>query len=76
MTHTLNIHTWKKMDIRKVKVDHLTILACLPCTLILVSSFEGETPKICAKHFDNMYFIQFNSKLNEKKKTFGIKEEQ
>ena len=55
------------MDIRKVKIDYLTILACLLCTLSLVSSFEGEAPKICAKHFDNMYFIKFNSKLNEKK---------
>ena len=53
------------MDIRKVKVDHLTILACLPCTLCLVLHFEVETHKICAKHFDNMYFIKFNSKLNE-----------
>ena len=54
------------MDIRKVKVDHLTILACLPCTLSLVSHFGVEAPKICAKHFDIMYFIKFNSKLNEK----------
>ena len=62
------------MDIRKVKVDHLTILACLPCTPSLVSSFEREAPKICAKHFDNVYFIRFNSKLNDK--MFGIKEKQ
>ena len=62
------------MDIRKVKVDHLTILACLPCTLSLVSSFEVEAHEIYAKYFDNMYFIKFSSKLNEKE--FGIKEEQ
>ena len=54
------------MDIRKVKVDHLTLLACLPSTLILLLSFEVEEHKICTKHFDNVYFIKFNSKLNEK----------
>ena len=53
------------MDIRKVKVDHLTILSYLPYTLSLVSGFEGKAHKICAKHFDIMYFIKFNSKLNE-----------
>ena len=72
--HTLIIHIWKKMDIRKVKVDHQTILACLPWALSLVSSCEWDAPKICAKHFNNMYFIKFNSKLNDK--TFGIKEKQ
>ena len=53
------------MDIRKVKVDHLTILACLPCSLSLVSGFEVEAHKICVKHFDNVYFIKFNSQLND-----------
>ena len=54
------------MGIKKVKVDYLTLLACLSFTLNLVSSFEVEAHKICAKHFDNVYFIKFNSKLNEK----------
>ena len=62
------------MDIRKVKVDHMTSLACLPCTLSLFSSFEVEAHTICANHYDNVYFIKFNSKLNDK--TFEIKEEQ
>ena len=61
-------------DIGKVKVDHLTLLACLPCTLSWVSGFKVEAHKICAKHFDNVHFIKFNSKLNGK--TFGIKEKQ
>ena len=30
MTQTLNIQIWKKMNIRKVKVDHLTTLPVCP----------------------------------------------
>ena len=41
------------MDIRKVKVDHLTLLACLPYTLSLVLNLEVKTPQICTEHFGN-----------------------
>ena len=54
----LNIHIWKKMDIQKVKVDHLTLLACLPSTLSLVSNLEVKAPKICAEPFGNAYLIK------------------
>ena len=54
----LNIHIWNKMDIGKVKVDQLTLLACLPYTLSLVSNLEVKAPKICAK-LGNVYFIKF-----------------
>ena len=43
----------------KVKVDQLTLLACLPFALSLVSNLEVEVPKICAEHFCNVYFIKF-----------------
>ena len=53
-----DLHIWKKIDIRKVKVDHLTLLANLPCTLSLVSNLEVKAPKICAEHFGKIYFIK------------------
>ena len=56
--HTLNIHIWKKMDIGKVKVDQLTLHACLPYTLSQVSDLELKAPKICTKLFGNVYFIK------------------
>ena len=58
--HPLNIYIWKKMDIRKVKVDHLALLAYLPCTLSLVSNLEVKAPTICAEHFGNIYFTKFS----------------
>ena len=62
------------MDTRKVKVDHLTLLGLSALYPQSGLRFEVEAHKICAKHFDNVYFIKFNSKLNEK--VFGIKEKQ
>ena len=62
---SLNIHIWKKVDIRKVKVDHLTLLACLPYTLSLVSNLEVKVPKICAEHLV-MYILQNAFKINWK----------
>ena len=56
----LNIHIWKKMDIRKVKVDHLTLLACLPYNLSLVSILEVKGPEIFAECFGNVYFTKFS----------------
>ena len=50
-------HIWKKMDIRKVKVDHLTLLACLPLSLGLVCSLVEEATRIYAGLFGNI-FIQ------------------
>ena len=58
------------MDIWDVKAGQLTLLACLPCALSLVSNLEVKAPKICAELFGNVYFI-INSKLNGK--TFGIR---
>ena len=46
------------MDIGKVKVDQINLLACLPYTLSLVSNLEVKAPKICAELFGNVYFIQ------------------
>ena len=46
------------MDIGKVKVDQLTLLACLPYTLSLVSNLEVKAPKIYAELFGNVYFIK------------------
>ena len=45
------------MDIGKVKVDQLTLLACLPDTLSLVSNVELKTPKICTEHFGSVCFL-------------------
>ena len=47
-----------KMDIRKVKADQLTLLACMPYTLCLVSNLEEETSEVCVGHFGTRYFIQ------------------
>ena len=66
MTYPLKYHIWKKMDIWKVKVGQLTVLACLPCTLSLVSNLEVETSKIYVELFGNIYFMKINSKLNGK----------
>ena len=54
------------MDIRKVKADQLTLLACLSCTISLVSNSEVEASRMCVELFGNIYFIYFNSKLNGK----------
>ena len=45
------------MDIRKVKTDQLTLPACLPCALSLVSNLEEETSGICVELLANIYFI-------------------
>ena len=58
------------MDIRKVKVDHLALLACLPYTLSLVSILEVKVPEICAECFGNVYFTKFSQ--YELGKIFGI----
>ena len=50
-------HIWKKMDIRKVKVDHLTLLVSLPGTLNLVSKLEVEASGFCVEFYGNIYFI-------------------
>ena len=54
------------MDIWKVKVDQLTLLACLPCTLSLVSNLEVETSKIYVELFDNINFIKLIPNYMEK----------
>ena len=46
------------MGIGEVEVDQLTLLACLPYTLSLVSNLEVKAPKMCAEHFGNVYFIK------------------
>ena len=46
------------MDIGKVKVDQLTLLACLAHTLSQVSNLEMKGPKVCAECFGNVYFIK------------------
>ena len=43
------------MDIMKVKADQLTLLACMPCTLSLVSNLEEETSGICVGLFGHRY---------------------
>ena len=60
------IYIWRKMDIGKVKVDHLTLHICLPYTLSVVSNLKVKAPKICAEHFGNVYFNKIISKLNGK----------
>ena len=40
-----------KMNIRKVKVDQLTLLVCMSYTLSLVSNLEEETSGICVGLF-------------------------
>ena len=44
------------MDIKKVKVDHLILLACLPTSFSLVWNLEKETPRIYVGLFGNIYF--------------------
>ena len=44
MPYPLIYHIWKKMDIRKAKVDQPTLVACLPYTLSLVSNLEVKAP--------------------------------
>ena len=54
----LHLPNMGKMDIRKVKADQLTLLACMPYTLSLVSNLEEETSGICVGLFGHRYFIK------------------
>ena len=65
---------WIKMDIRKVKVDQLTLLACIPCSLSLVTNLEEEASVICIGLFGHRYFIKINWKINGKMLGFELKQ--
>ena len=62
MTQPLNIHTWKKMSIRKVKVGHLTTLSVYPVPSVWSEIWERKHLKSV---LDGLAYI-FNQNLIQK----------